>query len=214
MSKALAFVAVVLVLAGCEGERVGQGAADATVDDAASDGAIADTANDAAEDTHDAAVDAGCAPIAGNLVTDGDFSTGTAAWTPENCSFELVAGRCGKALRIYDCTSYGRLRHYYVVPFPAQTKLRLRAWFKRGVTAGSGTSPAAFVRSYGLADGGPAPYDDYLARGNLTTHWTLAEQVFTLTNEQQSFEIYLASMAGGSTPDEFVVSDVSLVVEP
>lgn len=193
--------------------------ADASVSDSAAD-SIADTAVTDSSFTDADAPDP-CAVVAGNLVTDGDFSTGVGAWTPQSCSREIITGggRCGRnAIRIYDAKGGGRALHSYDLPseLPAGTKLHVRGWFKKGTGAWSGTPPGLFIRFWGVLDGGTYTPDEFTAAGAVTDTWVMTDRVFTLSLKQTSFTVYLASYfsdADAAATDEFEVSDVSLVVE-
>jgi len=194
MAKRVVVALLALSLAACEGERV----ASSRVDDAG--GPEVDADNE-------------CAPVEGNLIPDGDFAGGAGAWYPEDAKTVIVPGRCGrKALRLYEIKRYGRVYNDYKVPLPKGTRLRLRAWFKKGTTTPAADPPCAFIRSWRLDDAGGDLFDDYCAVGNLTDTWQLSERTFTLDNAQDSFSIFLASMMSAATGfDEFEIADVSLV---
>lgn len=185
--------------------------------DSAADSAVGDS-GPADSSTTDADA-APCPAVVGNLITDGEFSTGSGAWIPENCSTSIVSGRCGRnGLRLYDASYYGRVHHDYEgVAYPKGTKLHLRAWVKKS-TGASAEPPGIFVRTWYPTDAGGADYDEWIAAsGPLTDTWTYVDRVFTLVHDQTAFSVYIASYYvatdGGPASDEFEVSDVSLVVE-
>lgn len=184
-------------LLGCEGNPVQAAGSDAAP-------------KDAVDDTGGGAT---CAPVTPNLVLDGDFSSGLGAWFRQGTvSSEIVPGRCGRsAMRIYGAREYGRLVHDYEgVPLPKGTRLRLRAWFKKGSGPWPGTAPSVFVRSWD-ADGAESEFG---ARGVITDDWVESTVDFTLIRDQASFSVYLASLHDANADsDEFQVADVSLKVE-
>lgn len=218
---------VVAALVGCTGEQViisptdtgsdmsADSATDSSVpnDTSVADTTVADTAlSDAiGADTSDAS----CPTYAGNLIPDGDFSTGFGAWRATDCQVERVAGRCGQAMRMYNITAPARVNvDYSSAPVAKGTKLHLRAWFKKGMGPAPGT-PRLFIRSYFNVDGGE-DYKDYEVFGTLTDSWTLADRVFTMDNAQTGMQVFVDVWLGAevTTPHDLLVADISLVPEP
>ena len=188
-------LAFVLFVVGCQGDPVVPATTDATAD--------------ASADTSTAADTDACPAIPGNIVTDGDFTTGAGGWKPADCKSELIDGKCGKGLRLTEVLPSGRVGRAYYVVLPNDAKLRLRAWFKKvaGKAAGQGR---VFIRSYWKDDAGAEHYDDYDAVGPAGDDWAVAESVVTLRHEQpEAFEIFLGPRVG----DSIEVSNVSVVKE-
>ena len=137
-------------------------AADAIAESESTSPVDGDASCEGSVDADDADV---CAPVACNLFPEGYFSGDLTGWSREDqIDTQIVDGRCGrKALRVYDAGDYGRIELTHD-PFPlaAGANLRMRAWFKQGLTPGTTPKPVVFLRSYTSA----TTYDDYYVYGD------------------------------------------------
>lgn len=195
----------VLLLVGCHGDPV-----DAVVTDTGVlDTGVLDTSS---VDTGADVADKPCNPT-GNLVPNGDFSSGIGSWLTESSKLEVLdGGPCGgKLARVHQITNYGDITENFGASIPKGTKLRLRAFFKLSGTP-AGRPPNVVARLTHLADGGAEVVDQILdATGTLDSTWTMAEN--TLVTADPIIQVKIVVGSREPSNDEFAVGGISLVTE-
>jgi hypothetical protein len=129
---------------------------------------------------------------------------------------ETVPGRCGNAIHIYELREPGRVRRTFEgVPLPKNTRLRLRAWFKKGSGPTLTFTPQILLRFYGPDGDGGTVETDYESAANVSGEFRLTERVITLTADQTAFDVFIdAYLETGTVAYDYLVDDISLVVEP
>jgi hypothetical protein len=194
----------VLSLCACTGEQVTASTVDSGV---VTDVAIADSGvSDVAGDTTGAM----CAMP--NLIPNGDFTSGDAGWTHNDCSVEPIASApCGRGLRLYECMRYGDIHRRVVRAFSAKTRVRLRVYF-RASGVGASRPPAALVRFFRAADGGEVVDEEIDVIGTRNADWTMSEATLTLERDHDGFDATVVSGLESATGpnDEFAVAGLTL----
>lgn len=154
-----------------------------------------------------------CAPVTGNLLTNGAFTTDQAAWnfyTSASGQFTLTddANRCAKAAQIRIDQSGSNVQLYqHGIPLEANTLYRLRF----AARSSSGQDLAVLLHNH------TAPYENYglsINQVNLTIDWTLYTVDFTTASfggavDDARLRIWLAPFAQAG--DQYWLDDVSLV---
>jgi hypothetical protein len=160
----------------------------------------------------DAATDGGACSVPGNLLNNGDFSSGASGWNSSGFGIELIDGPCGRALRLSSSTAYASLTRA-VTTGPALKKgmnLRVRAMFRESGRM-SGNTPQVVARFYRKNDLGEELPPQTIEAGSLGSEtWHAVEATGLLENDATGADVYVTSRS--TEADAFDVAAVSLVV--
>lgn len=196
----LAIAFALLAVPGCHGAEVEGPGADVGVDVGVDVGPM---------DATDAG--APCRP-AGNLLDNGDFSSGTGEWLVDRATLTVGAGPCaGKGATVKTTGGYGSIGRRIDRATPKGTKLHLRGFVR--TSSGTRAPPQVFCRAIHASDAGEVTPELFsLNVAGVPGEWGLVEKTFTLDADATGFMLGVAS-GSSDVPDEFGVAGVSLAIE-
>lgn len=209
LGRCFTLVVALSTLLGCHGATVDAPPIDAAPDGETGDAATADTGSADVADAMDASDP--CRP-SGNLLENGDFSTGTGEWLVDRATLTVGAGPCaGKGATVKTTGPYGGVGRRLDRPTAKGTRLRLRV-FVRSLTT-TRAPPEVYLRTIRVTDAGEETPELFsLTAAGAVGEFALVEKGVTLDADVLGFMLGVASRSS-DVPDEFGVAGASLAIE-